>query len=436
MHPSRRKVTTVMMRNLPNKYTQQMLLEELQMHGFNLQADFDFFYLPMDHSNAVNLGYCFINFVDTPVANAFAGCFMGKRMRRFNSSKTVVVMPASIQGYERNYGYYSSTRVAQAEDPQYRPLFARPTPMPEANQYEQMIQPVWEQQQQQQQQQRVPLPYKEEGDDEADGPLEYDTDEEVELWAVKGCGAGGYHINFRPPDAAQPAEFSPYQESLHTVGPHHLYVRNTFFQTPPERSPSVEPFLAERQVKSCPASGVHSEAGSARIEALMPRSGGSRGGQSFLAGDFADGHRHTFNMATLSKELPVPENGGRSSGSSTGTSKRSTSEPNPQPGLGSSSSGSVDVHTGTAPSENDGFALGSPELPCKGSVLHRWGACKPCAFFQAPEDKGGCKNGIDCTFCHLCEPGEKKRRKKVHQATKSNTRDRRGGDARVVDCHA
>eukprot|EP00971_Amphidinium_carterae_P036238 712265-Amphidinium_carterae.1 len=53
-----------MMRNLPNKYTQQMLLEdfhlaektpessmpfqELQEAGFTLQQDLDFFYLPMD----------------------------------------------------------------------------------------------------------------------------------------------------------------------------------------------------------------------------------------------------------------------------------------------------------------------------------------------------------------------------------------------------
>jgi len=121
-------VTTVMMRNLPNKYTQQMLLEELQDGGFRLQNDIDFFYLPMDHSNAANLGYCFINFVETALANAFASSFQGKKMRRFNSSKTVVVMPASIQGYDRNYAYYASTRVAQAEDPQYRPLFLRSPP--------------------------------------------------------------------------------------------------------------------------------------------------------------------------------------------------------------------------------------------------------------------------------------------------------------------
>eukprot|EP00930_Biecheleria_cincta_P029440 TRINITY_DN20490_c0_g1_i1.p1 TRINITY_DN20490_c0_g1~~TRINITY_DN20490_c0_g1_i1.p1 ORF type:complete len:534 (-),score=107.75 TRINITY_DN20490_c0_g1_i1:355-1956(-) len=123
-------VTTVMMRNIPNKYRQQMLLDELQDAGFRMQTDFDFFYLPMDHSNAANLGYAFINFCDPALANAFASAFSGKKMRRFNSHKTVMVMPASIQGYERNYRYYSSTRVAQADDPAYRPLFLKHMPLP------------------------------------------------------------------------------------------------------------------------------------------------------------------------------------------------------------------------------------------------------------------------------------------------------------------
>merc|ERR1712087_895144 len=34
--------------------------------------------------------------------------------------------------------------------------------------------------------------------------------------------------------------------------------------------------------------------------------------------------------------------------------------------------------------------------------------CKPCAFVF----KDGCESGANCTFCHLCAPGEKKRRKK------------------------
>jgi len=57
----------------------------------------------------------------------------------------------------------------------------------------------------------------------------------------------------------------------------------------------------------------------------------------------------------------------------------------------------------------EGFtALGMPGVPSMGSAGHHLGMCKPCAFVF----KGGCTNGVGCVFCHLCAPGEKKRRKK------------------------
>jgi len=48
------------------------------------------------------------------------------------------------------------------------------------------------------------------------------------------------------------------------------------------------------------------------------------------------------------------------------------------------------------------------DFPTKGSAKHHLGLCKPCAFVF----KNGCNSGWDCEFCHICEPGEKKRRKK------------------------
>lgn len=58
--------------------------------------------------------------------------------------------------------------------------------------------------------------------------------------------------------------------------------------------------------------------------------------------------------------------------------------------------------------------LGSPMWPSVGSACHQQGTCKPCAHFH----KKGCANGPQCSFCHLCPPGEIKRRqsrKKAHQ---------------------
>lgn len=47
-------------------------------------------------------------------------------------------------------------------------------------------------------------------------------------------------------------------------------------------------------------------------------------------------------------------------------------------------------------------------IPSRGSALHALGACKPCAFVF----HDACANGAECEFCHLCDPGERKRRKK------------------------
>merc|ERR1712216_771294 len=54
-----------------------------------------------------------------------------------------------------------------------------------------------------------------------------------------------------------------------------------------------------------------------------------------------------------------------------------------------------------------------------GSAGHYNGCCKPCAFIWKEE---GCKDGINCTFCHLCTPDEKKRRKKEKLAWRKNVR--------------
>lgn len=47
-----------------------------------------------------------------------------------------------------------------------------------------------------------------------------------------------------------------------------------------------------------------------------------------------------------------------------------------------------------------------------GSAAHDSGTCKPCAFLWKDLKKPGCQNGQGCVFCHLCPPGEVKRRKK------------------------
>ena len=53
--------TTVMLRNVPNKYSQEMMLACIDQSHRGL---YDFFYLRIDFATKSNFGYCFINFID------------------------------------------------------------------------------------------------------------------------------------------------------------------------------------------------------------------------------------------------------------------------------------------------------------------------------------------------------------------------------------
>jgi len=60
--------------------------------------------------------------------------------------------------------------------------------------------------------------------------------------------------------------------------------------------------------------------------------------------------------------------------------------------------------------------LGTEDCPTVGSLNHRFGTCRPCAFLH----KQGCGNGVNCQFCHLCDAGEKKRRQKAKKMQLQN----------------
>lgn len=73
--------------------------------------------------------------------------------------------------------------------------------------------------------------------------------------------------------------------------------------------------------------------------------------------------------------------------------------------------------------------LGGPDLPTVGSRSHRTGGCKPCAFIWK---ESGCQNGINCSFCHLCDAGEKKRRAKEKKEMLQSLRTGAGGLRQAV----
>jgi len=109
--------TTAMLRNIPNKYTQAGLLEEIDNAGF---ADsYDFFYLPIDMHNRANVGYAFINFLVPEEMARFTHSFTDYRFQKHSSDKIARVSTAHIQGLAGNLNHFSSCAVARS---QHRPV--------------------------------------------------------------------------------------------------------------------------------------------------------------------------------------------------------------------------------------------------------------------------------------------------------------------------
>jgi len=109
-----------MLRNIPNKYTQNTLLEEIHEAGF--VDTYDFFYLPMDVHNRANVGYAFINFLDSADFVKFTTTFTDYIFQKHPSLKIARVSPAHIQGLVENLQHFSNRAVTWSRNSQYRPI--------------------------------------------------------------------------------------------------------------------------------------------------------------------------------------------------------------------------------------------------------------------------------------------------------------------------
>ena len=86
--------TTLMIKNIPNKYTQRMLLNTIDE---SFKGTYDFFYLPIDFKNKCNVGYAFINMVQPGYIVPFVQKFDHKKWDKFNSEKVCQISYARIQ---------------------------------------------------------------------------------------------------------------------------------------------------------------------------------------------------------------------------------------------------------------------------------------------------------------------------------------------------
>ncbi|KAJ6318894.1 hypothetical protein OIU76_014285 [Salix suchowensis] len=100
--------TTVMIKNIPNKYSQKLLLNMLDNHCIHCNeqiangddqplSSYDFLYLPIDFNNRCNVGYGFVNMTSPQAAWRLYKAFHNQHWEVFNSRKICAVTYARIQ---------------------------------------------------------------------------------------------------------------------------------------------------------------------------------------------------------------------------------------------------------------------------------------------------------------------------------------------------
>ncbi|KAG2702860.1 hypothetical protein I3760_06G110300 [Carya illinoinensis] len=110
--------TTLMIKNIPNKYTSKMLMAAIDERH---PGSYDFIYLPIDFKNKCNVGYAFINMKDPKLIIPFYQAFNGKKWEKFNSEKVASLAYARIQGIAALIAHFQNSSLMN-EDKRCRPI--------------------------------------------------------------------------------------------------------------------------------------------------------------------------------------------------------------------------------------------------------------------------------------------------------------------------
>jgi hypothetical protein len=118
--------TTVMLRNIPNNYTRNMLCSLLDKEGF--KGLYDFLYLPVDFRSKAGLGYAFVNLVDAVHVPKFWKCFHGYTKWVLPSSKVChVSWSGPHQGQRAHVERYRNSPIMHSSVPdEYKPVIFLP----------------------------------------------------------------------------------------------------------------------------------------------------------------------------------------------------------------------------------------------------------------------------------------------------------------------
>jgi len=110
-------LTTLVIRNVPSRYTKENLL-----HLWPPDGTFDFLYLPFNRKQRRTAGYLFMNFTSHDAAVAFYKKWHGKQLHDQGTARKLSIRAAEIQGLEENLRHLIDANVHQNTNPKYLPI--------------------------------------------------------------------------------------------------------------------------------------------------------------------------------------------------------------------------------------------------------------------------------------------------------------------------
>lgn len=113
------KRTSLMIKNIPNKYNKKMLLVYIDK---NHKGKYDFFYLPIDYKNHCNVGYAFINFIHPAYILDFYYEFNGEKWPAYKSEKICEIKYGWLQGKKALKSHFKETKVYKNHNKKINPV--------------------------------------------------------------------------------------------------------------------------------------------------------------------------------------------------------------------------------------------------------------------------------------------------------------------------
>jgi len=109
---------SLMLRNIPNKYTREMLVNAMRER--DVLKYVDFFYVPIDLRRQHCVGYCFVNLTSTEGNARFIEAFEGVKLEGADE-KTCSISVGKVQGLESNIEAYRNNAVMFMNE-RYHPM--------------------------------------------------------------------------------------------------------------------------------------------------------------------------------------------------------------------------------------------------------------------------------------------------------------------------